>query len=67
MEPPEELAYQSITVPDSTPVTLKIIIPDPQTLSSTATKLFVGIVFTFALTGILLELTHPVIVFLISA
>ena len=66
--PPVAAAYQSIVSPAPAPVTLMFTVPGPQILSSTPTKLPVlGTLLTIAVTGILLELTHPVVLSLTSA
>ena len=66
--PPVASAYQSIVSPAPTPVTLIFTVPGPQMLSSTPTnEPVVGTVFTLASTGILAELTQPLVAFLSSA
>ena len=66
-EPPVASAYQSTVVPNAAPVTLIFTVPVLHLLAFTATKLLAGNGLMVATTGILLELTHPVVLFLTSA
>ena len=65
--PPLAAAYQSTVVPPAAPVTLKFTVPVLHLLAPTATKSLLGNGLIVASTGILVELTHPVVLFLTSA
>ena len=64
--PPVEAAYQSIVDPEAA-VALMVTVPDPQTEPPVAPVGADGIVFTVAVTALLVDETQPVVVFLASA